>query len=81
VVSKVDRLARSLPDAQDIVDELTSCELRLNIGGSAHDSTDPVGRPRRRRLRAPAVRPNPPTDRTTGARSTPSAAASVPAAR
>ena len=44
VVAKLDRLARSLPDARDIVDELTSREVRLNIGGSLHDPTDPVGR-------------------------------------
>lgn len=44
VVAKLDRLARSLPDARDIVAELTSREVKLNIGGSVHDSTDPVGR-------------------------------------
>jgi len=44
VVIKLDRLARSLPDARDIVDELTSREVKLNIGGSVHDPTDPVGR-------------------------------------
>jgi len=44
VVTKPDRLARSLPDARDIVDELTSRDVKLNIGGSVHDPTDPVGR-------------------------------------
>ena len=44
VVTKLDRLARSLPDARDIVDELTSRGVKLNIGGSVHDPTDPVGR-------------------------------------
>ena len=44
VVTKLDRLARSLPDARDIVDELTSREVKLNLGGSIHDPTDPVGR-------------------------------------
>jgi DNA invertase Pin-like site-specific DNA recombinase len=44
VVTKLDRLARSLPDARDIVDELTAREVRLNLGGSIHDPTDPVGR-------------------------------------
>jgi DNA invertase Pin-like site-specific DNA recombinase len=44
VVTKLDRLARSLPDARDIVDELTVRGVRLNIGGSVHDPTDPVGR-------------------------------------
>jgi len=43
VVTKLDRLARSLPDARDIVDELTTREVKLNLGGSAHDPTDPVG--------------------------------------
>jgi DNA invertase Pin-like site-specific DNA recombinase len=44
VVTKLDRLARSVPDARDIVDELTDRGVRLNIGGSVHDPTDPIGR-------------------------------------
>jgi len=44
VVTKLDRLARSLPDARDIVEELTKSEVRLSLGGSVHDPTDPVGR-------------------------------------
>ncbi len=44
VVSKLDRLARSLPDARNIVDELTARDIKLNLGGSVHDPTDPVGR-------------------------------------
>jgi len=44
VVTKLDRLAKSLPDARDIVEELTAAEVKLNIGGSIHDPTDPVGR-------------------------------------
>jgi len=44
VVTKLDRLARSLPDARDIVDELTARDVKLSIGGSVHDPTDPVGR-------------------------------------
>ncbi len=44
VVTKLDRLARSVPDARDIVDELTASGVRLNIGGSIHDPTDPIGR-------------------------------------
>jgi DNA invertase Pin-like site-specific DNA recombinase len=44
VVTKLDRLARSLPDARDIVDELTQRGVCLNIGGSVHDPNDPVGR-------------------------------------
>ena len=43
-VTKLDRLARSLPDARDIADELTRREVKLNLGGSVHDPTDPVGR-------------------------------------
>jgi DNA invertase Pin-like site-specific DNA recombinase len=44
VVTKLDRLARSLPDARDIADELTRREVNLSLGGSVHDPTDPVGR-------------------------------------
>jgi hypothetical protein len=44
VVTKLDRLARSLPDARDIADDLTRREVRLNLGGSVYDPTDPVGR-------------------------------------
>jgi DNA invertase Pin-like site-specific DNA recombinase len=44
VVSKLDRLARSLPDARDIAENLTGREVRLNLGGSIYDPTDPVGR-------------------------------------
>ncbi len=44
VVTKLDRLARSVPDARDIGDELTRRGVKLNLGGSVHDPTDPVGR-------------------------------------
>jgi DNA invertase Pin-like site-specific DNA recombinase len=44
VVTKLDRLARSAPDARDIVAELTASGVRLQLGGSVHDPTDPVGR-------------------------------------
>lgn len=44
VVTKLDRLARSVPDARAIVDELTAKGVKLNLGGSIHDPTDPVGR-------------------------------------
>ncbi len=44
VVTKLDRLARSLTDARNIVEELTAAGVKLNIGGSLHDPTDPVGR-------------------------------------
>ncbi len=44
VVAKLDRLARSLRDAKDIIDELTAKEVKLSIGGAVHDPNDPVGR-------------------------------------
>ena len=44
VVTKLDRLARSLRDATDIAEELTHRQVRLNLGGSVYDPTDPVGR-------------------------------------
>jgi len=44
VVTKLDRLARSLPDARAIADEFTASQVKLNLGGSVHDPTDPVGR-------------------------------------
>lgn len=44
VITKLDRLARSLPDARDLVEELTATNVKLNIGGSVHDPTDPIGR-------------------------------------
>ncbi|HXT43503.1 MAG TPA: recombinase family protein, partial [Pseudonocardiaceae bacterium] len=43
VVTKLDRLARSLPDARAILEELTAGHVKLNLGGSVHDPTDPVG--------------------------------------
>ncbi len=44
VVTKLDRLARSLPDARAIADELTARQIRLSLGGSVYDPTDAVGR-------------------------------------
>lgn len=44
VVTELDRLARSLPDARAIVDELTARQVRLNLGGSVYDPNDAVGR-------------------------------------
>lgn len=44
VITKLDRLARSLRDATDIAEELTRRQVRLNIGGAVYDPTDPVGR-------------------------------------
>jgi DNA invertase Pin-like site-specific DNA recombinase len=42
--SRIGRLARSLPDAREILEDLTRREVKLSIGGSVHDPTDPVGR-------------------------------------
>ncbi|PRZ12934.1 recombinase family protein [Nesterenkonia sandarakina] len=44
VVTKLDRLARSLPDARNIADELTTKGVTLSIGGSLYDPNDAVGR-------------------------------------
>jgi DNA invertase Pin-like site-specific DNA recombinase len=44
VVTKLDRLARSLPDAREILAELTRRGVKLSLGGAVHDPTDPVGR-------------------------------------
>ncbi len=44
VVTKLDRLARSVLDARNIVDELASRGIALSLGGSTHDPNDPVGR-------------------------------------
>lgn len=44
VVPKLDRLARSVPDARAIGDELASRNVRLQIGGSVHDPADPMGK-------------------------------------
>jgi len=37
-------VVRSLPDARDIVAELTAHQVTLSLGESLHDPTDPVGR-------------------------------------
>ncbi len=44
VVTKLDRLARSLPDARQIIDELTGTGVTLSLGGQRHDPNDPIGR-------------------------------------
>ncbi len=44
MVTKLDRLARSLPDARDIADELTRKGVALILGGSVYDPHDPVGK-------------------------------------
>ena len=37
-------MPRILPDARAIADELTTRQVRLNLGGSVYDPTDAVGR-------------------------------------
>jgi len=44
VVTKLDRLARSLPDARAIAEDLTKRKVRLSLGASVYDPTDPVER-------------------------------------
>src|SRR5215204_3005113 len=44
VVPKLDRLARSVPDARPIVDELVARGVRLALGGAVYDPTDPMGK-------------------------------------
>ncbi len=44
VVTKLDRLARSLPDAPAIADGLTARQVRLHLGGSVYDPNERVGR-------------------------------------
>jgi hypothetical protein len=39
VVTKLDRLARSLPHARAIADELTTRRVRLSLGGAVYDPT------------------------------------------
>ncbi len=44
VVPKLDRLARSVPDARDIADKLVERGVKLSIGGSVYDPEDPMGK-------------------------------------
>ncbi len=43
VVTKLDRLARTVLDARDIADELTRRGVALSLSGSIYDPTDPIG--------------------------------------
>ena len=43
VVTKLDRLARSIPDARDIADQLTAAGVKFNYGGVIHPA-DPMGK-------------------------------------
>jgi DNA invertase Pin-like site-specific DNA recombinase len=44
VVPKLDRLARSVPDARDIGDSLVARGVKLSLGGTIYDPTDPMGK-------------------------------------
>lgn len=44
MVTKLDRLTRSLPDARDIAEELTRKGVAFNLRGSVYDPHDPVGK-------------------------------------
>ncbi len=44
VVPKLDRLARSVPDARSIGDQLADQGVALSLGGQVHDPNDPMGK-------------------------------------
>ena len=44
VVPKLDRLARSVPDARAIAEQLETKGVKLTLGGSVYDPTDPMGK-------------------------------------
>jgi DNA invertase Pin-like site-specific DNA recombinase len=44
VVPKLDRLARSVPDARDIGDILAARAIRLQLGTTVYDPADPMGK-------------------------------------
>ncbi len=44
VVPKLDRLARSVPDARSIGDSLAARGIKLSLGGSVYDPADPMGK-------------------------------------
>jgi len=44
VVPKLDRLARSVPDARDIADALIARGIKLALGSSVYDPSDPMGK-------------------------------------
>jgi hypothetical protein len=43
-VPKLDRLARSVPDARAIGDDLAARGIKLSLGGQLYDPTDPMGK-------------------------------------
>lgn len=44
VVTKLDRLARSIPDAQAIASEVRASNAKLSLGGQIHDPNDAFGK-------------------------------------
>lgn len=44
IVPKLDRLARSVPDARAIADQLERKGVKLALGASVYDPTDPMGK-------------------------------------
>src|SRR5919205_634969 len=44
MVTKLDRLARSVRDAHQIADDLAARGVKLSIGGSLHDPAHPIGK-------------------------------------
>ena len=44
VVPKLDRLARSVPDARAIGDDLAARGIKLSLGGQVYDPADPMGK-------------------------------------
>lgn len=43
MITALSRLAPSVPDARDLVTELASRQVTLNLGGTIYDPTDPLG--------------------------------------
>ena len=44
MVPKLDRLARSVPDARAIGDSLVARGVKLSLGGAVYDPADPMGK-------------------------------------
>ena len=44
VVAKLDRLARSVPDAREIAAQLQARGVKLALGGAVYDPSDPMGK-------------------------------------
>ena len=43
-MTKLDRLARSVPDARGIADQLSEKKVKLAIGATIYDPKDPMGK-------------------------------------